>query len=407
MEDKQGQPARKKKRASDGSTVNVTANSMNSKPRQKSAAPRMSVSQTHAPNGVRPRQYADASTSRQSISPVSATSPTVAGNSPGECGSIPYRSRQNSSTPRGVYTDSSTQTDHVDNAWYSNPKQKPVVKRSIIPLSRRLLKNRHRLKLEHQPQLATIGPDAQSSAHPPSILMEVDPLNVDDRTHLESPTDARGRHGSIASSTPSVDLPSSMDITMVEAPAIVVGNAIKPPPLWPAITVPGSLSFAVPKSQDLRVQLPPTPSFSMPNMSGTLSGSVTPSSAAGSIAQSPFGTHHFPGPFPTSAINGVSHASPVKATKKLSLSDYKAKRSAMKSDTSRPSAGSSPTIAPAVLKPALSTIEEANAAGQLEGSAITSSPPMEKKGDLMDFTDSNMESAVRSNLPLVQPNGIL
>jgi len=142
-------------------------------------------------------------------------------------------------------------------------------------------------------------------------------------------------------------------------------------------------------------------------MSGSLSGSVTPSSAAGSIAQSPFGTSHFPGPFPVNAVNGVAHASPVKTTKKLSLSDYKLKMNAKKTDTSRPSAGSSPTVAPAVLKPSLSTIEEAKDSGVLEGSTMIDSPMMENKVDPMDSVGPNTESAAKSNLPSGQPNGTL
>ena len=57
------------------------------------------------------------------------------------------------------------------------------------------------------------------------------------------------------------------------------------------------------------------------------------------------------------------------------MSDYAARRK--KTDTAtttKPAAGSSPTITPAVLKPSLSTIEEAKGQGGLEGSAIVESP---------------------------------
>jgi hypothetical protein len=420
MEDKQGQPARKKKRASDGSTTNIPTNSTtpqpSSKPRQKSVAPRMSISQAHTPNtnGSRARQYVDASTSRpQSGSPFSAISPTQPANFPGHPasrqGSATYRSRQSSTTPRSIYTDSSTQTDHVENAWYSSTKQSPVVKRSIIPLSKRLLKNRQKLKLDLQAQHnAATFEHNQSAGNSPSISMDLDTVGLEDRSHPASPTDARGRRGSIASSTPSVDVSGSADVIMSDAPTILLNHPKKPPPpQWAAATAGGSYIVPVQKSPDLRVQMPPMPSFATPNMSGTLSGSVTPSSAAGSIAQSPFGTPHFPGSFLGNAINGVAHASPVKTTKKLSLSDYKLKMNAKKTETSRPSAGSSPTVIPATLKPSLSTIEEAKDAGVLEGSAIIESPTIEKRMDPMDSIGAHIESPVKSNLPSGQPNGAL
>jgi len=227
--------------------------------------------------------------------------------------------------------------------------------------------------------------------------MDLDTVGLEDRSRPESPTDARGHRGSIASSTPSVDIPGSVDVIMSDAPTILLNHPKKPPPPpWPAATVGGLHSTLGPKSPDLRVQMPPTPSFTTPNLSGTLSGSVTPSSAAASIGQSPFGTPHFSGSFPGNSVNGVAHASPVKTTKKLSLSDYKLKMNAKKTDTSRPSAGSSPTVAPTTLKPPLSTIEEAKDTGTLEGSGIIDSPTTEKKMDPMESIGAHTESPVRS-----------
>lgn len=409
MEDKQGQPARKKKRTSDGSTTNTPTNSntpqLTSKPRQKSAAPRIPLSQayTHNTNGSRARQYVDASTSRrQSGSPFSGISPTQAANFPegpaSRQGSVACRSRQSSTTPRGIYTDSSTQTENVENTWYSSSPQSQNVKRSIIPLSKRLLKNRQKLKLDVQAQQNTVACEQnQSAVNSPSRSMDLDMAGFEDRSHPESPTDARGHRGSIASSTPSVDISGAADVIMSDAPTILLNHPKKPPPPpWPAATVGGGNNTLGQKSPDLRVQMPPTPSFTTPNMSGTLSGSVTPSSAAASIGQSPFGTSHFSGSFPVNSVNGVAHASPVKTTKKLSLSDYKLKMNAKKTDTSRPSAGSSPTVAPTVLKPPLSTIEEAKDTGTLEGSVIINSPTTEKKMDPLESVGAHTESPVRS-----------
>jgi hypothetical protein len=394
----QEQPPRKKKRASDSSTMGTsTTPQPTPKPRQRSVAPRMSISQlsTANGNGARVRQYVDVGTSRrQSGSPFSATSPTVVLPSPGNpasrSGSVAYLSRQPSVAPKNNYVDSSTQTDNVDNAWFGRPKESPTAKRSIIPLSKRLVKNRLRIQAQQEAQRreqaigVANGGEEKDIATSPAVSMDLDVSTHDERFNPESPTDGKGRNASITSSTPSVDVSSSsVDVNMIDAPAILVGTTIKPPPPpWPGILNPhGPNPVAGHRSPDLRVQMPPTPIFSAPNMSGTHSGSVTPSSAAGSIAQSPFGTVHFPTAFPAPATNGVTqHASPIKTTKKLSLSDYKAAR-LKRTDTSggtKTAAGSSPTVASAVLRPFLSTVEDSKA-GILEGPAVVDSPMVEKQ----------------------------
>jgi hypothetical protein len=413
MEDKQGQPARKKKRASDGSSSNLpnssTTPQATPKPRQKSILPRISNPHAHSANtnGSRARQYVDASTSgRQSGSPASAISPTA--NNPvapaSRHASSPSRSRQSSTTPRESYADSATQTDIVELAWYSiNPP--PPVKRCIVSLSKRLLQNRYKLRQDQQAIQSATGFDAQLNGDSPSVPMEID--MVEDRTHPESPTDAKGRHGSIASSTPSVDISGTVDITMADAPTLMPNHPIKPPPPPWHITSTTAPAASAQRSPDLRVQMPPAPTFITPHMSGPLSGSITPLLTSGSMVQSPFGTVQFPGPFTPNAVNGMAHASPVKTTKKLSLSDYKLKMNAKKTDPCRPSAGSSPTLTPAVLKPSLSTIEEAKIPGSLDGTAIVDSPIAEKKIDPMDLIPSATEQAAKESLSSSQPNGVL
>jgi hypothetical protein len=411
---KMDQPPRKKKRASDGSNMNSTGNSTTpqpaQKPRQRSVAPRMSISHSTAapPNNGRSR-YVDASTSgRQSGSPFSAVSPTAGLPSPdhrARNGSAPYRSRQGSVAAKGVYVDSSTQTDDLENeAWWKQSSVKP--KRTIVPLAKRLLRNRQRIQAQQlarrseQPELIQSAEDTQAS---PVMPMDVD---IPIRYSTESPVDSKGRNASIASSTPSVEV--SADVSMNDAPAILISNSIKPPPPpWPGN--PNNLNGihpSGPRSPELRVQMPPTPTFTTPNMSGPVSGSITPSSAA---AQSPFGTVHFSNAFPP-AVNGISqHSSPVKTTKKMSLSDYKAARM-KRNDTAHASnsqGGSSPTVAPAVLKPSPSTVEEAKASGILEGSAIVDSPMVEKILDPMSAAPTSTPLANRTNLPSGQTNGNL
>lgn len=383
----QGQPPRKKKRASDGSNVTVPIHvptQSTTKPRQKSVA-RMSISQPSASttNGQRARQYTDASTSRrQSGSPFSAMSPTAVVHSPSNAvsrnGSMQYPSRQVSANPRPVYVDSSAQTEDVDKAWWNSPPTK--AKRAIVPLGKRLLKNRHKIQTQQDIQQAqtqaALGNDGQNGQSSPTMPMDLDHPAREEQYQIESPTEMKGRNVSISSSTPSVDISAPTDISMIDAPAVTISNQIKPPPPpWPNQTAIHMSTSPTLRSPDLQLQLPPAPTFTNPIVSGPLSASVTPSSATATLVQSPFGT--FPGP----SINGLAQqASPVKTTKKLSLSDYKAARM-KKSDTTnfnKASSGGSPTVPPAVLKPSLSTIEEAKSQGIIEGSAIVDSPTAEK-----------------------------
>jgi uncharacterized protein len=381
------------------------------KSKQRSRAPRMSTSQ---PNG-RSRQYVGASTSgRKSGSPFSAVSPTAIlpypDNHPSRTGSVAYQSRQGSMVPKGTYADSSTQTDDLDNSWWKQPTTNP--KRTIVPLAKRLLKNRQRIQSQQLARRSEQPEPAQSTENSngqvsPVVAMDLD-LPV--RYSTESPVDSKGRTVSISSSTPSVEV--SADVPMSDTPAILISNAIKPPPPpWPGH--PNNVNGPHPltqRSPELRVQMPPTPTFTTPNMSGPLSGSITPSSAAGSKAQSPFGTVHFPSTFPP-AINGIGqHPSPVKTTKRMSLSDYKAARMKRNdtSHTSNSNGGSSPTVAPAILKPSLSTVEEARERGILEGSAIVDTPMVEKSLDPMSSAPTSTPGlAARNTLPSERTNGTL
>jgi hypothetical protein len=380
------QPPKKKKRPSDG-TTNPNPTQTAPKPRQRSVVARTNGGPQYASIINGKRGYVDAGTSlRESGSPGSVVSPNPASRR----GSIHYKSRPASVDIKAMYSDSSTQTDKDENAWYMSPS--PPSKRAIIPLSKRLLKNRLRLRSERQTQHLVMGVDDQSMATSPTVSMDLDTPMIDDRTHPDSPVDARGRHASISSSSPSVDMSTTLDVNMSDTPPIIVNNTIKPPPPpWPGHSmIPGvSTSNPPQKSPELRVQMPPAPTFTIPNMSGTPSPSGTPSSAAGSIAQSPFGTN-FPNLFPTT--NGLTAIpSPVRTTKKLTLSDYKRKRenaSKINTGANEPSTGSSPLVAPAVLK-AVHSVEEIRPPGAVEESAIVK---VEKQIDSIDIVNPKTES---------------
>ncbi|EPE26089.1 FYVE/PHD zinc finger [Glarea lozoyensis ATCC 20868] len=409
-------PPRKKKRPSDGPGTNSGTTQSSQKQRQRSVVARPSISHS-AENGTttsRGRQYVDASTSRrQSGSPNSATSPTAV--LPSTSNQTPRNVSSNSgqgpSTPsKCAYTDSSAQTDDVEDAWWKECK--PRTKRRIISLGQRLLKNRHKIQIHQEKQMElqmayAIG-RAENDSSP---LLTMDSGAHNDEHSGESPVDSKGRHMSVSSSTPSVDAAISTDVNMTDAPTITISNSIKPPPPpWPGQvnTVTARAPSPNQRSPELRVQLPPSPSFTTQTISGSMSGSVTPSSAS-AMAQSPFGSLHFPIAFSSSSGNGVAqHPSPVK-TKKMSLSDYKAAR-LRKNDTAhsanKSQGGSSPTIPPAVLKPSLSTIEEAKANGFLEGSALVETPT-EKAIDPMTNATLPSEFTHKVNGPPQLLNGTL
>ena len=387
-------PSRKKKRISDGANANspvaTTTQQSTSKPRQRSVAPRMPVSQPAMVNGngYPARQYVDASTSRrQSGSPFSGISPTAAVPSPrilpSRDGSVPVQSRQTSIGLRHSYADASTQTDDVQNAWYQ-PKDSPAPKKRIVSLSKRLFQNRHRIlqrrEEAHQEQLNSEMSSIENQIHmsSPTAPMDLDAALQEDHSNFESPAEAKVRNASISSSTPSIEASSHPgDVTMPDAP-VVVPNPIKPPPPpWAGHLTPAQ------RSPDLRVQMPATPNFSSTNHIGPLSATTTPST----IPVSPFGTMHFTAFSPTTT-NGVA---PSPAKKKMSLTDYKASRAAKNSSSGirkSSSTDSNLAVPPASLKPTLSTIEETNAKAVLEGgSAVMETHGTEKLIDPVSSVD--------------------
>lgn len=250
----QQQPPRKKKRISDGTTTSKSSKS----------------------------RYVDAGTSRsKSGSPASNTSPTLAS---GQFRGVAKREasagrhRQTSVAPRANYCDAGVQTDPVEGEWFSEVTQCPGPKKRIISLSRRLLNSRHRVKLEEEERRKSGSLTLDSSL----------PIDADSST-------TQSREPAVSDlAAPQTDLPMS-DAPVADRDVSQNAN-IKT------------------KTPDLRVQLPPVPTFDNTGLTST------PLSASGSIAQSPFAPNGLPSPF-AAAVNGnVANPSPVK--KKLSLSDY-------------------------------------------------------------------------------------
>jgi hypothetical protein len=377
----QEQPPRKKKRTSDSHThTNGTAPT---KMKQKSVSSSVSNSITQL-NGSSSRPYVDAGTSRQhSASPTSAQSPPSAtpsqSRNPSRQGSVALRSRQTSLAPRSNYSNACVQTDDVDDSWFSTPSP-PKSKKRILSLGKRLLQSQHKSRSERELRRVDHiymmdGIETQSASHASSPEMHEAHLRPNGlRSHSMQDGIERPRSGH--SSAASVDgMSASNDVIMTDiSPSSATGKP--PPPSWSSVFVP-SKSPTENRSTDLRVQMPPIPSFPNNNHSNTYnaSGTITPSSATGSLVQSPFGQGFNPPSFSPSVLNSVGqHPSPVK--KKLSLKDYRAIRASASSKSSTDGQSGLPT-----LNPSTSLVEESKVAGVLEGSAVMDSPVAERVAD--------------------------
>ena len=341
------QPLKKKKRISDGTGT----------PGFKPKARGSTSHSAGLPNGV---AYVDTGTSRsKSGSPASALSPNHAnpfGQAVSHPASIAMLSRRTSSSPRPSYCDASVQTDPVAGEWYSEQEQTPRTRRRITSLAKKLLDNQHRQRLDEE----------ERRRHTENFLSQ-DPVAAGAETDL---------------ATEPKTSPSAMSVDQDGSPTAVVAAAAAGLPITdapftspssakpPAIVTSGTPSLASPvlnKSPELRVQMPPVPTFH------TSTSAATPLSAGG-LVLSPFATS-LPSPFGPPSVNGVA-ASPSPVKKKLSLSDYTKSR---KAAAGRPSVGTS-------LKASTSNAEDPKSATSADGAAGVDSPTTEKPGDGMATT---------------------
>lgn len=300
--EQQQQPPRKKKRPSDGTT---TSNSSRPKHRHGST-----TSQGH---------YVDTGTCRsKSGSPMTIQSPQFSTASTKSLAlgdqSEARTSRKGSASAQPVYCDAGVQTDPVQGEWFSDAKESPKPRKRIIPLSRRLLSSKHRLQCdqaEHRKQPLTPRTSSGSA-------MELDSPAQCPKPVI-TPLDAE----------PSA--PQTDDIPMTDETA-------------ESSTSTSALANEAARATNLRVQMPPVPTFDANAASGD---SGTPLSATGTIVQSPFSAGALPTLFGPTAVNGIgAHPSPAK--KKLSLSDY----------TKRSKAAGKVIGGNAILKPTLPSPEE-------------------------------------------------
>ncbi|KAK0641552.1 hypothetical protein B0T16DRAFT_303411, partial [Cercophora newfieldiana] len=348
------QPARKRKRVSDG-----TGSSKAKSTKANSEAPTPTL-----PNGFPERHYVDAGTSRsKSGSPTSATSPHGA-HPPRriELGieSALSASHGSSISPHANYCDASVQTDPEDGAWYRASSPVDTPKRRLVSLSKRLLDNRHRLRLDEDERRKRLSVDQEAT---PSV-MEAESPN-DAKTPIPSPS--LGQEPDSISPTGSVPVRDSSDTPISDA-AATSPTGLRPNGLGPANT----MRFKT--SPDLRVQMPPVPAFCSPTASAP-SSATTPLSAGASLVHSPFSATAFASPFGMS-LNGVA-ANPSPVKKKLSLSDYT--KSRMNKGASRPSVGTT------ALKP-IPNSEDPKSATSVDTGGTLESPIAEKLNEVTSAT---------------------
>jgi uncharacterized protein len=370
------QPGRKRKRASDGTVTAVAAGTS----KAKSAKTNSEAATPTLPNGFPERRYVDAGTSRsKSGSPASAGSPHSV-HPPRRIGlgidSTVPGSRGPSVAPHANYRDAAVQTDPEEYAWYkTSPDASGTPRRRLVSLSKRLLENRHRLRLDEEERQKRQSVDHDA---PPA------PMEVDSPSEFRTPTLSPNLSRESAKSSP-ISATAGPDITdtpMADAPGSSP-TCLRPNGL-PVSAHPTKHKV----SPDLRVQMPPVPAFGSPTASAP-SSATTPLSAGTSLVQSPFSATAFASPFGFPSVNGVA-ANPSPVKKKLSLSDYTKSRM-NKGATSRPSVGTT------MLK-LIPNSDDPKSATSVEAGGTLDSPVTEKLNEATSSTP--MSSTMTTNDPV-------
>lgn len=360
--EQQQQPTKKRKaRGSDAATT--------SKKSSKSSA---TTQTTNATNGTDERHchFADGEAATISKAPSPAASAkssrvTKAKKSSSRKGSVAVVSHPVPVQPtrlpaRPKYIEAATQTTPDPEA---NPAPSPVrPKRRLVSVTERVIQH-HRFM-----QAELLKQKKLKEAVAP-IPMEVDsPKETKPAATVPASVQDKTLEPSLSTKT------ATIDIEMPDAPAVPASIA----------KAAEKSSFPKTKPVDLKVPLPPVPSF--PSTASLPSTSTTPLSAGTSVAQSPFSVTGLPSPFgPPSANCLTANPSPIK--KKLSLSDYTKSRM----NKSRPSI-SAPSLKPIpALDEPRSTISDDN------GGATSGSPTTEKVADTTGSTTTASTLATASS----------
>ena len=404
--DRHQPPLKKKKRGSGASNLNTPAagssvssqrgfglnpdRANKSKQRQLGDAA-TSSSQPNTPGVASKPRYMDASTSRRhsgspaARSPQPPAMPNLPANSPNRS-SHPHTPSIASPLTRPQYVSRAMQTEIDENDdWYHSLTIPTTASKPYVSLTKRLLIRSHtdRWRLEEQMRVA-----AESSNHlisQPLHNQQNTPGATDKYTGLDlesAPAQKMDEDVEMPDARPDQerlpgDISSNPPVEKFRPPDTSLGvsddpnqsHFKPPPPAWPTSNNPHPPNGY--RVADMRVQLPPTPSFS----TNLASIPGTPDSFSHSIAQSPSGrtASSYP-PLFSSLSTNIVQPSPVK--KKLSLGDYMSRRSNNKLETpgaAGDKTGSSPTMQQSLLKP---LAEEAKG-HDTEGSAIVGTPPKE------------------------------
>ena len=421
-QDKHQPPIKKKKRGSGASNLNSPAasfsvssskpSSFNLKPAQASKSMQKqlghtatSFSQPNTPSATSRPRYTDASTAqRQSGSPASRSPqppamPNLSATSP-KRSSQPHAPSAASPLTHPQYVSRAMQTDGDENDdWYHSHTVPAGTPKPYISLTKRLLIRSHtdRLRLEEQMRAGVV-----SSSHTPPQPLHDQPdtsgtvgmnggMELDAALAQQEDEDVEMQDARLEHERPSGD-PSSMSPVERFRPPDIASNVFDnthqshsnffkpPPPPWP--TSNNALPHNGYRIADMRVQLPPTPSFST-NPASIL---VTPSSYSNSLAQSPSGRSSSSYPPLSSSLCASNMVQPSPVKKKLSLGDYMSRRSNNKVETPGivgDKTSSSPTMAQSLLKP---LAEEAKG-NEMEGSAIVETPSREDG----EFSEENKD----------------
>ncbi|POS87730.1 hypothetical protein EPUL_000467 [Erysiphe pulchra] len=345
----QGQPVRKKKRVqrsivTSGLPVVKAPNSSNS--------------------NTRPRQLDTSSPKQQSRSASYVTTPSET--TPYPTSALPKdesptsQLSKNSLSQKPQYKDSFTQTDEIKYAWWSGSGNKKG--KTVTSLARRLLLNRYRkdfkkLPSVHDPLIHSADPSTLSTPYR-ALEMQVQELK------LSSPD---------KSISPSSDTSTIVDVNIYNSllQATNYPTFTNSPLSWSKSTnTSDSAHFDVPPDirASLLTPLPYNDSGKLDMNSSTQLTILTPSPLNSGNTKI----------FQPSLIN-TQNPSPIRTTKKLSLSDYKAARM-KKTDPSTqvlktPVGEKSPESNHAVPKlPPLMTVHELKTSVKSEGSAKDDHP---------------------------------
>ncbi|RKF56529.1 putative phd-finger domain-containing protein [Erysiphe neolycopersici] len=310
----QGQPVRKKKKVSDNVSSHSLSTQINTKSRQRSIVT-SGLPTVKALNSInsntRPRQLDVSSPKQQSRSASYVTTPSET--TPLSTSALPKDESpisqlpKNSLSQKPQYRDSFTQTDEIKYPWWSGSGKKKG--KIIMSLARRLLLNRYRKDTKklpgvHDPLIHSADLSIATLATPNRALdMQDQELKLSSPDKLLSP--------------------SSDTSTIVD---VNIYNSLSQPTNYSTLTnSPLSCSKSTNiKADTAKLDMPPGLLTPLPLLNDSAKLDTNPTTQITILTPSPLNSGNTKN-FQQSLVN-IQNPSPIRTTKKLSLSDYKAAR---------------------------------------------------------------------------------